>query len=229
MVPTDVTHTRLKTGATVTKLREIASLIAMFMGPTWAHLEPTGPSWVPCWPHELCYLGYFILTLHALTCCNPVSALYGLRRFEALCEGTLQRILSELDADIHSLQPEVISLSLLAMTARQVKLCKFRGFQLLSTHTIPRHLWKSALESNHPLLPHGLWLAGWSFNLDLNSRSNLAHLTCTRQVLCAFSFVIALHLKLVQPVGVHAETKCILKVLQWFQCAMCQPTQGIYT
>ena len=27
------------------------------MGPTWAHLGPTGPRWAPCWPHELCYLG----------------------------------------------------------------------------------------------------------------------------------------------------------------------------
>ena len=32
-------------------------LIARFMGPTWAHLGPTGPRWAPCWPHELCYLG----------------------------------------------------------------------------------------------------------------------------------------------------------------------------
>ena len=32
------------------------SLIARFMGPTWAHLGPTGPRWAPCWPHELCYL-----------------------------------------------------------------------------------------------------------------------------------------------------------------------------
>ena len=31
--------------------------IARFMGPTWAHLGPTGPMWVPCWPHEFCYLG----------------------------------------------------------------------------------------------------------------------------------------------------------------------------
>ena len=23
------------------------------------HLGPTGPRWAPCWPHELCYLGYF--------------------------------------------------------------------------------------------------------------------------------------------------------------------------
>ena len=22
------------------------------------HLGPTGPRWAPCWPHELCYLGY---------------------------------------------------------------------------------------------------------------------------------------------------------------------------
>ena len=26
------------------------------MGPTWAHLGPTGPRWATCWPHELCYL-----------------------------------------------------------------------------------------------------------------------------------------------------------------------------
>ena len=24
-----------------------------------AHLGPTGPRWTPCWPHELCYLGWF--------------------------------------------------------------------------------------------------------------------------------------------------------------------------
>ena len=23
-----------------------------------AHLGPTGPRWAPCWPHELCYLGW---------------------------------------------------------------------------------------------------------------------------------------------------------------------------
>ena len=34
-------------------------LIARFMGPAWAHLGPTGPKWVPCWPHELCSLGRF--------------------------------------------------------------------------------------------------------------------------------------------------------------------------
>ena len=26
-----------------------------------AHLEPTGPRWAPCWPHELCYLGCHLL------------------------------------------------------------------------------------------------------------------------------------------------------------------------
>ena len=25
-----------------------------------AHLGPTGPMWAPCWPRELCYLGYFL-------------------------------------------------------------------------------------------------------------------------------------------------------------------------
>ena len=34
------------------------SQIARFMGPTWAHLGPVGPRWVPCWPHEPCYQGY---------------------------------------------------------------------------------------------------------------------------------------------------------------------------
>ena len=33
-------------------------LIARFLGPTWAHLGPTGPRWAPRWPHELCYLGH---------------------------------------------------------------------------------------------------------------------------------------------------------------------------
>ena len=33
------------------------TLRARFMGPTWAHLGPTGPRWAPCWPHEHCYLG----------------------------------------------------------------------------------------------------------------------------------------------------------------------------
>ena len=32
-----------------------SSLMARFMGPTWG---PSGPRWTPCWPYELCYLGY---------------------------------------------------------------------------------------------------------------------------------------------------------------------------
>ena len=24
-----------------------------------AHLRPTGPMWAPCWPNELCYLGWY--------------------------------------------------------------------------------------------------------------------------------------------------------------------------
>ena len=36
------------------------TLIAKFMGPTWAHLGPTGPRWAPCWPHESCYLGMYV-------------------------------------------------------------------------------------------------------------------------------------------------------------------------
>ena len=38
-------------------VKMIATLIARFMGPTWAHLGPTGPRLAPYWPHELCYLG----------------------------------------------------------------------------------------------------------------------------------------------------------------------------
>ena len=38
--------------------REFASnATRWFMGPTWGPPGPTGPRWVPCWPHELCYLG----------------------------------------------------------------------------------------------------------------------------------------------------------------------------
>ena len=36
----------------------VESLIARFMEPIWGHLGQTGPRWAPCWPHELCYLGY---------------------------------------------------------------------------------------------------------------------------------------------------------------------------
>ena len=38
-------------------LQQRWTLIAKFMGPTWGPSGPTGPSWAPCWPHELCYLG----------------------------------------------------------------------------------------------------------------------------------------------------------------------------
>ena len=37
----------------------ISTLIARFIGPTWAHLGMTGPRWAPCWPHEPCHLGSF--------------------------------------------------------------------------------------------------------------------------------------------------------------------------
>ena len=29
-----------------------------------AHLGPTRPRWAPCWPHELCYLGWFCMCVH---------------------------------------------------------------------------------------------------------------------------------------------------------------------
>ena len=38
----------------------MASLMAKFMGPSWAYLGPTGPRWAPCWPHEPCSLGCFL-------------------------------------------------------------------------------------------------------------------------------------------------------------------------
>ena len=37
----------------------MASLIARFMGPTWAHLGPTWPRWAPCWPRESCCLACY--------------------------------------------------------------------------------------------------------------------------------------------------------------------------
>ena len=40
-----------------TKDFNATTLIARLMGPTFGPSGPTGPSWVPCWPHELCYLG----------------------------------------------------------------------------------------------------------------------------------------------------------------------------
>ena len=42
----------------------ITTLIARFLGPKWAHLGPTGPMWVPCWPHELCYMGSQMCWFH---------------------------------------------------------------------------------------------------------------------------------------------------------------------
>ena len=41
----------------------LCSLIPKFMSQHGAHLGPTGPRWVPCWPHELCYLGLFVSLL----------------------------------------------------------------------------------------------------------------------------------------------------------------------
>ena len=35
----------------------IITLIARFMGPTWAHPGPIGPTWASCWLHGPCYLG----------------------------------------------------------------------------------------------------------------------------------------------------------------------------
>ena len=35
----------------------ITSVIVKFMGPTWAHLGPVVPRWVPQWRHEPCYQG----------------------------------------------------------------------------------------------------------------------------------------------------------------------------
>ena len=45
-----------------------------------AHLGPTGPRWVPCWPHELCYLKYILLQYHWVA--EPV-AVYG--KYPLMC------------------------------------------------------------------------------------------------------------------------------------------------
>ena len=38
-----------------------------------AHLGPTGPRWAPCWPHELCYLGCFVICFVVLwLCCESL-------------------------------------------------------------------------------------------------------------------------------------------------------------
>ena len=37
---------------------KVSCLIARFMGQHGAHLGLIGPRWAPCWPNELCYLGY---------------------------------------------------------------------------------------------------------------------------------------------------------------------------
>ena len=54
----------------------ITSLIARFMGPTWAHLGPTGPRWAPCWPHDLCYLGCYCQIYLTLKCIYELSVLF---------------------------------------------------------------------------------------------------------------------------------------------------------
>ena len=36
--------------------------IAKFMGPTWGPSE--ADRWAPCWPHEFCYLGRFLIPSH---------------------------------------------------------------------------------------------------------------------------------------------------------------------
>ena len=36
-------------------------LIAGFMGPTWGPPGLTGSRWAPCWPHEPCYLGHWVI------------------------------------------------------------------------------------------------------------------------------------------------------------------------
>ena len=38
-----------------------------------AHLGPTGPRWVPCWTHELCYLGLYGLSVRVRCGMSVVS------------------------------------------------------------------------------------------------------------------------------------------------------------
>ena len=35
----------------------LSTQIAISWGQHWAHLDPVGPRWAPCWPHEPCYQG----------------------------------------------------------------------------------------------------------------------------------------------------------------------------
>ena len=51
------------------------------MGPTWAHLGPTGPRRAPCWPHELCYLGI----CHTLRWCPTSASAYQITDNIILC------------------------------------------------------------------------------------------------------------------------------------------------
>ena len=35
-----------------------------------AHLGPTGPRWAPCWPHEICYIGWYVSTFGLWALCE---------------------------------------------------------------------------------------------------------------------------------------------------------------
>ena len=45
---------------------KLKPLIARFMGQHGANRGPTGPRWVPWWPHELCSLGLYVHTRYWL-------------------------------------------------------------------------------------------------------------------------------------------------------------------
>ena len=77
----------------------------VYGGQHGAHLGPTGPRWVPCWPHESCYLGTSVFSsmLTPRTNCHlrnirwPTSILSGVNkpRVNRIWQNTECRIYQE--------------------------------------------------------------------------------------------------------------------------------------
>ena len=69
----------------------VTSLIAKFMGPTWGPFGATGPRWAPCWPHELCYLGY---SADIIIVALKLSHEHGLNRHQTILQTFLDFFLN---------------------------------------------------------------------------------------------------------------------------------------
>ena len=63
------------------------SLIARFIGPTWGPSRPTGPRWVSCWTHGLCYLACYQHCNHWIpdtgVCCNIFTEIINITKSES--------------------------------------------------------------------------------------------------------------------------------------------------